>query len=61
MFNATGHPALCLPCGLSTGGLPLSLQLVGRAFDEAGLLRIGHAYEQAAGWHLKRPALATAA
>jgi aspartyl-tRNA(Asn)/glutamyl-tRNA(Gln) amidotransferase subunit A len=61
MFNATGHPALCLPCGLSTGGLPLSLQLVGRAFDEAGLLRIGHAYEQAAGWHLKRPPLATVA
>jgi aspartyl-tRNA(Asn)/glutamyl-tRNA(Gln) amidotransferase subunit A len=59
VFNATGHPALCLPCGFARNGLPLSLQLVGRSFDEARLLRIAHAYEQEAAWHRTRPALAT--
>lgn len=46
-FNVTGHPALSLCCGFSTEGLPLSLQLVGRFFDEGTLLRIGGAYESA--------------
>ena len=55
MFNATGHPALCQPCGVAANGLPLSLQLVGRQFGEANLLRIGHAYEQATEWHTRRP------
>ncbi len=54
-FNLTGHPALAIPCGFSAGGLPLSLQLVGGAFDEAKLLRIGHAYEQACDWITHRP------
>ncbi|WP_158744108.1 amidase [Acidisphaera sp. L21] len=53
--NVTGHPALCQPCGMSANGLPLSLQLMGRQFGEAGLMRIAYAYEQAAGWHEKRP------
>jgi len=44
-FNLTGHPALSLPCGLTAAGLPVGLQLVGRMFDEAMLLRIGSAYE----------------
>ena len=43
-FNLTGHPALALMSGLSKSGLPLSLQLVGRAFDEVTLLRVGAAY-----------------
>jgi aspartyl-tRNA(Asn)/glutamyl-tRNA(Gln) amidotransferase subunit A len=43
----TGHPALSVPCGLTAAGLPIGLQLVGRAFDEATLLRIGHAFESA--------------
>jgi aspartyl-tRNA(Asn)/glutamyl-tRNA(Gln) amidotransferase subunit A len=47
------------PCGFSANGLPLSAQFVGRHFDEATVLRVGHAYEQAAGWVEKRPALAT--
>jgi aspartyl-tRNA(Asn)/glutamyl-tRNA(Gln) amidotransferase subunit A len=45
------------PCGFANG-LPLSAQFVGRAFDEATVLRVGHAYEQAAGWTTKRPTLA---
>jgi aspartyl-tRNA(Asn)/glutamyl-tRNA(Gln) amidotransferase subunit A len=44
-INLTGHPALSLPCGLTSDGLPVGLQLVGRHFDEATLLRLGRAYE----------------
>jgi aspartyl-tRNA(Asn)/glutamyl-tRNA(Gln) amidotransferase subunit A len=54
-FNLTGHPALALMCGLSATRLPLSVQLVGRAFDEVTLLRAGAAYERAARWHEQRP------
>jgi aspartyl-tRNA(Asn)/glutamyl-tRNA(Gln) amidotransferase subunit A len=61
MFNATGHPAMALPCGFSANGLPLSMQLVGRAFDEARVLRVGYAYEQAAGWMHQRPDLSALA
>ena len=57
LFNTTGHPALCMPCGFSRSGLPLSLQLAGRMFDEATVLRVAHAYEQATGWHLEWPSL----
>ncbi len=56
-FNITGHPALSLCCGFGASGLPLSLQLVGRAFDEATVMRVGHAYEQATSWRERRPAL----
>jgi len=59
VFNVTGHPCMAQPCGLAANGLPLSVQFVGRHFDEVMVLRVGHAYEQAAGWITKRPALAT--
>jgi aspartyl-tRNA(Asn)/glutamyl-tRNA(Gln) amidotransferase subunit A len=49
-FNATGHPAISVPVGLAPDGLPLSVQLVGRNFDEAGLLRIARAVELLSGW-----------
>jgi aspartyl-tRNA(Asn)/glutamyl-tRNA(Gln) amidotransferase subunit A len=55
-INLTGHPALSVPCGLTTGGLPIGLQLVGRQFDEATLLRVGHAYEAASSFRDRRPA-----
>jgi aspartyl-tRNA(Asn)/glutamyl-tRNA(Gln) amidotransferase subunit A len=54
-FNGLGLPALALPCGFSTDGRPLALQIVGRPFDEATVLRVGHAYQQATAWHLRRP------
>jgi len=54
-FNMTGLPALAVPCGFTTAGLPLSLQIAGRPFDEATVLRVGHAYEQATDWHRRRP------
>jgi len=56
-FNVTGNPALAVPTGFSPSGLPLGMQVVGRAFDEATVLRIGAAYEAAAGHVHKRPAL----
>ena len=48
-------PSLAVPCGFSEDGLPLSLQIAGRPFDEATVLRAGHAYEQATEWHTRRP------
>ncbi|MDR7482167.1 MAG: Asp-tRNA(Asn)/Glu-tRNA(Gln) amidotransferase subunit GatA [Armatimonadota bacterium] len=52
--NLAGLPGLALPCG-TADGLPVGLQLVGRAFEEVDVLRAGYAYEQAAGWHGRRP------
>jgi aspartyl-tRNA(Asn)/glutamyl-tRNA(Gln) amidotransferase subunit A len=57
-FNATGLPAISVPCGFTEDGLPIGLQFVGRAFDEATVLRIANAYEQATEWHTKRPVYA---
>jgi aspartyl-tRNA(Asn)/glutamyl-tRNA(Gln) amidotransferase subunit A len=57
VFSVTGAPALALPCGFSSDGLPLGLQIAGRHFDDARVLDIGHAYERAAGWHTRRPQL----
>ena len=54
-FNLTGTPALSVPCGFTTGGLPIGLQIAGRAFDEATVLRVGSAYEQASGFGGRRP------
>jgi aspartyl-tRNA(Asn)/glutamyl-tRNA(Gln) amidotransferase subunit A len=56
-FNGYGLPALSVPCGFTTAGLPMAFQAVGRPFDEGLLLRLGHAYQEAAGWHLRRPSL----
>ncbi len=54
-FNALGLPVVALPCGAVADGRPLGLQIVGRPFDEATVLRLAHAYEQATGWHARRP------
>ncbi len=56
--SVTGAPALALPCGYSTRGLPLGFQIVGRPWDEATLLRIGHAYQTATPWRDRHPVLA---
>jgi amidase len=48
-FNYSGHPALAVPCA-KVGGLPTSMQLVGRYFDDALLLRVAQAYESAVDW-----------
>jgi aspartyl-tRNA(Asn)/glutamyl-tRNA(Gln) amidotransferase subunit A len=56
-FNVTGGPALAQCMGFTRDGLPLSLQIVGRPFDEPTVLRAAHAYEQATGWRKRRPVL----
>jgi aspartyl-tRNA(Asn)/glutamyl-tRNA(Gln) amidotransferase subunit A len=57
-FNFSGHPACALPCGFGPGGLPIGLQIVGRPFDEATVLRVADAYQRATDWHARRPPLA---
>ncbi|MEA2770736.1 MAG: aspartyl-tRNA(Asn)/glutamyl-tRNA(Gln) amidotransferase subunit [Acetobacteraceae bacterium] len=54
-FNVTGHPALAMMSGLSNAGLPVSVQFVGRYFDEASTFRVAAAYERATAWHKKKP------
>jgi aspartyl-tRNA(Asn)/glutamyl-tRNA(Gln) amidotransferase subunit A len=56
--NLAGLPGISLPCGFSPDKLPIGFQLIGRAFDEAGLLRIARGYEQATTWHEPIPELA---
>ena len=54
-YNLNGLPAISVPCGFSTSGLPIGLQLAGRAFDEETLLRVAYAYEQATPWKERQP------
>ncbi len=56
-FNLTGMPALSLPCGFTQDGLPIGLQIVARAWNEAGAFRAGYAYEKATSWHERKPDL----
>ena len=49
-FNYTGHPALALPVGKSSAGLPVSMQLVGRFFDDPLLMRAAYGYQQLIDW-----------
>ena len=54
-FSLANVPTLSVPCGFTTTGLPIGLQLAGRPFDESTVFRVGHAYEQQTDWHLRRP------
>ena len=56
-FNLTGLPALSVCTGYGAGGLPVSMQIVGKPFAEATVFRAGHAYEMATEWRSKRPAI----
>src|SRR5262245_18528168 len=54
-FNLTGHPAITLPCGLHSDGLPMAIQLVGRRCEDARLLRVAAVFEAARPWAGRRP------
>jgi aspartyl-tRNA(Asn)/glutamyl-tRNA(Gln) amidotransferase subunit A len=54
-FNLTGLPAISVPCGFSKEGLPIGLQIIARAWNEAGILRAAHAYERQINWRMRRP------
>jgi aspartyl-tRNA(Asn)/glutamyl-tRNA(Gln) amidotransferase subunit A len=56
--NYLGLPSLSIPCGFTRGGLPVGMQLIGRSFDEAMLLRIGAAFQRATDFHARAPASA---
>jgi aspartyl-tRNA(Asn)/glutamyl-tRNA(Gln) amidotransferase subunit A len=56
-FNVTGGPALAQCIGFAGNGLPLSMQVTGRPFDDATVLRVAHAYEKATSWRQRRPQL----
>jgi aspartyl-tRNA(Asn)/glutamyl-tRNA(Gln) amidotransferase subunit A len=56
-FNVTGGPALVVCNGYTASGMPLAMQIAGRPFDEATVLRVGHAYEKASAWRGRRPLL----
>jgi aspartyl-tRNA(Asn)/glutamyl-tRNA(Gln) amidotransferase subunit A len=54
-FSLSGQPALSVPCGFTSNDLPIGLQIAGRPLDEWTVFNVGHAYEQATPWHMKRP------
>jgi len=54
-INYLGLPALAIPSGFTRGGLPVAMQLIGRSFDEAMLLRIGAAFQRATDFHDRVP------
>jgi aspartyl-tRNA(Asn)/glutamyl-tRNA(Gln) amidotransferase subunit A len=58
IYNIVGNPALVVPAGFSSEGTPIGLQIAGRWWDEATVIQIGHAFEQATPWHGRRPPLA---
>jgi len=55
--DMSGVPAVSVPCGFTASGLPIGLQLIGRALDEATVLRAARAYERATDWHTRHPQL----
>lgn len=56
--NFTGHPAISIPCGFTSAGLPAGLQMIGPRWGERRLLSIAQAYEEATEWHRRHPSLA---
>ena len=56
-FNLTGQPTISIPCGFTSDGMPIGMQIAGRQWREATVLRAAHAYEQATEWHTRRPNL----
>ena len=55
LFNLIGYPAISVPCGYASDGMPVGVQIAGRPFEEEILLRVAHRYEQATDWHLRHP------
>ena len=56
-FNQTGLPSMSVPVGFSSDGLPIGMQLAAAPFREETVLKAGHAYQQHARWHERRPEL----
>jgi aspartyl-tRNA(Asn)/glutamyl-tRNA(Gln) amidotransferase subunit A len=56
-LSLAGLPGISVPCGFDQSGLPIGLQIMGGAFDEATVLRVAQAYEGATGWHRQMPTM----
>jgi aspartyl-tRNA(Asn)/glutamyl-tRNA(Gln) amidotransferase subunit A len=56
IWNLTGSPAMSVCCGFSSAGLPIGMQIVGKAFDEPTMFKVGDAYQRITDWHLALPA-----
>jgi len=54
-INLAGNCALSVPCGFASNGMPVGLQIIGDAFQEDTILKVGHAYEQTTEWHTRKP------
>jgi len=59
-FDAFGIPAISLPCGFTSNGMPIGLMIAGPHFSEGKVLALAYAYQQATDWHTKRPPLTAA-
>ena len=57
LFNIFGLPAISVPCGFTSTGLPVGVMIAGAPFAESNVLALGHAFEQATKWHLQKPKL----
>ena len=55
VFNMTGHPAASIPCGWSSDGLPIGMQIIGNRFDDLTVLQVSKAFEEISPWQDKRP------
>jgi aspartyl-tRNA(Asn)/glutamyl-tRNA(Gln) amidotransferase subunit A len=56
-WDSTGNPAMSIPMGFGLDGMPLGLQIAGRAFDEITVLQTADAFQQRTDWHLRKPQL----
>jgi aspartyl-tRNA(Asn)/glutamyl-tRNA(Gln) amidotransferase subunit A len=55
MFDVLGLPAISIPCGFTSDGMPVGLQIAGPRFAESRVLALAHAYQQVTDWHTRRP------
>ncbi|MFN3966952.1 MAG: amidase family protein, partial [Endomicrobiia bacterium] len=56
--NLAGLPGISIPCGFSKNGLPIGMQILGKYFDEATVLKVAYNYEKSTDWHKKYPEIA---
>ena len=57
LFNTTGSPAITVPCGFASNGMPVGMQVVARSFQDTRVLQVAQAYENATKWHRLQPSI----